>query len=798
MIVVTAALVWTATGLPQRAYTGFVLRGDRVEVVDPGSPAARAGLSPGDRLLPAGKRTWAAPSAGVLTAGLELGVPASWWVERSGVRRWIQLIPEPPPRASRRLVAQLFMVACGFLLLASVVWAERRDPLTRSFVLLCLAFAMLVAPMPQWHDPRAALLYEAGYSGITLFLPALFIHFFALFPEGARPLGRLGAGVAIGYFLASLLFALTLGTLLMGAASAAAIESASGILDASSAIWFAAGLLLAVALFVRSFGATRDRDSRRRLRVALFGTLLGVTPLATVTLVRNLSPVTELPGERLAVLLTLLVPASFAWAILVHRLFDVRVALRAAAVVGALALGGVVTLVAADLLEQSRGRAFADDVTSGALVVMALGGLLAGSLGELVRPRGAPLLPAADLAASTTGLAEPGAVRSRESLLQSTCEALAEDLRLSGCAALALEESRPRWLAHSGSLQPSPLSERFALALSAGEGVAAIHDLPFEPADRDRLDQLAVGWLLPVGEPIRHALLLGRRLAGSWLGRHEIRELTRFTSHLGTALENLDLRREASSHVALDRELREAGAIQAHFLPRRAPSFPTLDCAAAALSSEKVGGDYYDFVENGDRDFTLAVGDAAGKGVPAALLLAGVQARFRSEARRGLRPSALLAAINRQLLQHEQPEKFVGLLCAHVDVRRARIGFANAGLTPPLVRRRDGSFEELTAGGVLLGVRPDAAYADAWIELAAGDVVLLYTDGLTEARRGEELFGIERVRDCLAAFARRRASDILAALLTEVRAFADRPLDDLTVVVLRQLSEPIGARARSA
>jgi serine phosphatase RsbU (regulator of sigma subunit) len=800
LVVVTAALVWTALGLPERAYTGFVLRGDRIEVMDAGSPAARAGLTPGDRLVGREPESFLAPTAGVLTSGLIVGRPSRWIVERNGVRRDVELIPEAPPRASRRLVAQLFMVACGFLLLASVVWSDRRDSLTHVFLLLCLAFAILVAPMPQWRDARLALLYEAFYSGITLYLPALFIHFFALFPQGARPLGRLGAGVVIGYFLATLLFALTLATLLLPHSLASAIEPATRALDGVSAIWFAAGLLGAVALFARSFAAAADRDSRRRLRVALAGTLLGVAPLAGVTLIRNLSPVTEIPGERLAVLLTLLVPASFAWAIVVHRLFDVRVAIRAAAVVGALAAGGVITLVAADVLEQSRGRPFADYVSAGALAFMALGALLGGSIAELVRPRGGSFLSPGELAGAPVagaGSNPPAARPTREALLQSACESLTEDLRLSGCAAVTFGKGRPRWLARAGALAHGTLSERFALALPGG-GVAALHDAALEPEDRDVLEAASVGWLVPVGDPVRHALLLGRRLAGSWLGIHEARELARFTSHLGTALENLHLRDEASSHVAIDRELREAGVIQAHFLPRRAPSFPTLDCAAAALSSEKVGGDYYDFVENGERDFTLAVGDAAGKGVPAALLLAGVQARFRSEARRGLRPSALLSAINRQLLQHEQPEKFVGLLCAHVDVRRARIGFANAGLTPPLLRRQDGSFEELTAGGVLLGVRPDAAYADGWVELLAGDVVLLYTDGLTEARRGEELFGIERVRECVAAHARRRASDLLAALLAEVRAFADRPLDDLTVVVLRQLADPVGARPRVA
>jgi sigma-B regulation protein RsbU (phosphoserine phosphatase) len=315
-----------------------------------------------------------------------------------------------------------------------------------------------------------------------------------------------------------------------------------------------------------------------------------------------------------------------------------------------------------------------------------------------------------------------------------------------------------------------------------------------ERADHEALERAGVGWVLPVGvEPVRAVLLLGRRLAGTWLGRREAFDLERFAGQLAIKLENAALRRQASSRGALERQLEEAGAIQAHLLPRQAPVYPTLDCAAATLACESVGGDYYDFFEAPGRDLTLVVGDAAGKGVPAALLLAQVQARFRSQAQRGLSPGQLLDGLNQELVRLEQPEKFVGLLCARLEVKSARMWFANAGLTPPMVRRADGSSFEILSGGLLLGVSAVASYPDASLELGAGDIVVVYSDGLTEARHGEEMFGTERVREVLDRASRRRAADILRELIAEVRAFADRPLDDLTVVVLKQLTRPARA-----
>jgi serine phosphatase RsbU (regulator of sigma subunit) len=346
---------------------------------------------------------------------------------------------------------------------------------------------------------------------------------------------------------------------------------------------------------------------------------------------------------------------------------------------------------------------------------------------------------------------------------------------------------------------PPAIDDRLFTALAGREDVASLDELPLRAADRETLQGIGVHWLLGVGDPDRPvALLLGRRLAGPWLDRREVATLGRFARHVSLALENVSLRHAARSRGEIDRELALAGAIQNHLLPRRAPVYPTLDCAAATLSSEAVGGDYYDFVERSPRELTLVVGDAAGKGVPAALRLAGVQARFKSEALRGQDPSALLQTFNLELVRREHPENFVGLLCARIDVRAGQVLLANAGLEPPLLRRRSGAWESMTASGVLLGVDADAEYPEARADLRAGDLVLLYTDGLTEARREDELFGVDRVREVVDRHAHRRASDLIEALVQAARSFTDRPLDDLTVVVLKQLADPPAAPARAS
>jgi sigma-B regulation protein RsbU (phosphoserine phosphatase) len=163
---------------------------------------------------------------------------------------------------------------------------------------------------------------------------------------------------------------------------------------------------------------------------------------------------------------------------------------------------------------------------------------------------------------------------------------------------------------------------------------------------------------------------------------------------------------------------------------------------------------------------------------------------------RGQDPGALLQTFNLELARHQHPENFVGLVCARIDVRAGQVLLANAGLEPPLLRRRTGEWESMAVGGVLLGVDPEADYPEARANLGAGDMVLIYTDGLTEARCQDELFGTDRVREVVDKNAHRRAGDLVQALIQAARCFADRPLDDLTVVVLKQLAEPATVLAR--
>ncbi len=760
------ALVTSALTLSGRAYTGLSLSEDRVVTVQPGSPAARAGLLPGDRILPAGADRSTVLAASALER-VRPGRPVELQRTRDGITSHAWLVPEALPESERRFRAFLFAVASVFLLLGGWVWSERRDGLTRVFLLLCLAFAEMLAQAPTFTSPLLQLGSDLTFLAAQLFAPVLFAHFFALFPEPVSR-GRSAWVLRLGYTIATVLFG---AWVVCGAESLWGAGRLGVLLPALltlPAIHFGLGIVAGLAFFGASFTRSRDPDTRRRLRVAFLGTLLGAAPFAALVALRNLAPDAPVPGERWIVGSVLLVPASFAWAIAVHRVFDFRVALRAIASLALVVLAGCAMFAAGEWLAQHWWPELGRDVSGVSLAFLALVAGLAGPSRPWISAIGARMVPIADEV--VLGAWAPSEAMTRQgvdAVLAEACEVVRRSLRLENCAAV---------YAADGVVHVSP-PQRLPTLEALGPGFAGIAarltrpqaamELPLAEDDRDVLDMAAVQWVVGVpGAPMPTALLLGRRLAGPWLDRHEIRELE------------------------------EAHKVQLKRLPRRTPVYPSLDCAASTLATESVGGDYYDFIQEGARDFTLAVGDAAGHGVPAAIVLAGVQSRFRDEAQRARHPGELLEALNRDLVALEQPEKFMGLLCARVDAATGSVAFSNAGITPPLVRRAGGTVEEWRDSGLLLGVSAEARYAVSRFTLGPGELAVVYTDGLTEAARDGEMFGSQRVAEVLHRVAHRRAADIVDELMQAVRNWATEPLDDLTIVVLKQLSVP--ARAGDA
>lgn len=223
------------------------------------------------------------------------------------------------------------------------------------------------------------------------------------------------------------------------------------------------------------------------------------------------------------------------------------------------------------------------------------------------------------------------------------------------------------------------------------------------------------------------------------------------------------------------REFEEARALQARLLPTELPSIPGCELAAEWRSARGVTGDYFDAIRLDERRMAICIGDVAGKGLPAALLMSTVQAAVRTLAPACGRPQELCAQLNRLVCGATLTDRFVTFFYGIVDTRARTFTYTNAGHNAPFAIRRDGSLARLGEGGLPLGIFADLSYVQAVTPLASGDRIILFTDGITEARTpsGDE-FG----------------EDGLAASLNECASLTARELKDRVIdVVTRSCGE---------
>ena len=242
----------------------------------------------------------------------------------------------------------------------------------------------------------------------------------------------------------------------------------------------------------------------------------------------------------------------------------------------------------------------------------------------------------------------------------------------------------------------------------------------------------------------------------------------------------------ASQFHEQEHEIAEARAIQEGFLPKEIPQLAGYEIAATWQSARVVGGDYFDVLPFDGEMCGLCIADVAGKGLPAAMLMSNLQAAVRGLASPSLAPEDLCLRLNALLCRNMASDRFVTLFYAQLDGRSRRLRYVSAGHNPPFVVRRDGSHERLREGGGVLGVFANQSFTSDITELQSGDRIVLYTDGVTEARNSDdEEFGEDRLLRVLQRNAASAAVEIQKEILQSVTAFSRAAWqDDATLLVV--------------
>ena len=253
-----------------------------------------------------------------------------------------------------------------------------------------------------------------------------------------------------------------------------------------------------------------------------------------------------------------------------------------------------------------------------------------------------------------------------------------------------------------------------------------------------------------------------------------------------------EIEEEASERGKLEHEMNIARDIQMELLPKTFPNLPGLDMFAFTVPARHVGGDCYDVIDVGEGKLAITIGDVSGKGTPAAILMANVQAAVRALSESEVPPAELIERVNRLVHGYTEDSVFITFFYSVLDTRTGELIYVNAGHNPPCILRADGGREYLDRGGLVVGIMPGSEYEMGRAVLNAGDDLVLYTDGITEAaNRDDEMYGEERLEKLLVQHRHATAREIEERVYTSIKDFADgaAQTDDLTMVIVKMTTD---------
>ncbi len=249
----------------------------------------------------------------------------------------------------------------------------------------------------------------------------------------------------------------------------------------------------------------------------------------------------------------------------------------------------------------------------------------------------------------------------------------------------------------------------------------------------------------------------------------------------------------AKENERMQSELEIAREVQAQLFPKAAPSLKGLKLAGVCKPARTVSGDYYDYLAVADRAVAFAIGDVAGKGISAALLMAAIQSTMRTQltgtAQGQISTASVVATLNRQLYATTSPEKYATFFFALYDDTTHALTYTNAGHLSPLLMRR-GGFQELQPTGTVVGAFAAANYGEETVPFEAGDILVTYTDGIAEPENVYgEMFGEERLKEVLLRYAQADSSEIISRTMEAVIHWtgAGELQDDMTMLVAQRL-----------
>ena len=728
-----------------------------------------------------------------------------------------------------KLVVPTFCILLGFWVTA----VRPRDPSAWCLLLIMLFFSVFYSAGVESWGPVVRDVAE-GYrvavgNAWPIFMLLFGVYFPEPFPEQDPAWWRWSKRIVITLLIVSCVtnVIVRLGEF----ENFAFVASLSAALDRLSMVDFLLSFA-AIGSFFACISAKMSQavtpDAKRRLRLLYTGSSISMTPACILFVTQNIKggELEQIFPEWLvlsALSLMLLFPITLAYVIVVHRALDVRVVLRmglqyALATSGIRVLQTILTaaiLILGITFARSRHLSLANEISTISLLIVAVLLLRRGALRLRAWTDRRFFRDAYNAEQILEALSdEVRSIVEKRPLLERVATKIAESLHIPRVAVLLAEGSsfRPAFAIGfptplDANLSDSGATVRLLKREAGPERVyfddenSWVNNSALSEDEHRNLASLHPQLLLPLmtKQNLLGIISLGEKRSEAPYSSTDLRLLKSVATQTALALSNAELTSaiavEISRREKLNREIEIAREVQERLFPQRFPEIAGLDYFGRCRTALGVGGDYYDFLALPDGKLGVALGDVSGKGIAAALTMASLQASLRADAMRaGNDIAGLIARVNAMLYDASAEDRYATLFYAQYDPATHRLSYVNAGHCPPILLRsaaKHGAVERLDqAGGTVVGLLPECAYEQAEVSLAPSDLLVIYTDGFSEAMNPNLTeWGEERLIEAIATCNGLPARDSITRIMQAADAFAAGApqSDDMTLVILRAL-----------
>ena len=789
-------------------YSGIETLNLVVQNIDPSSPNASKPIQRGDEIVSVGGERVRNYNHFRYLTSLNRGFsPQTYVLARNGdsVSVAVEYASVPSSIVHRRFGR--ILVGFTFLLTGLLVLLRRADSIGILFSLNCTILCYLLSDRPVFPSPLLQIAAELFDDAVILFFPAVFFHFFLVFPERLRPPAkreRIRRGLLV-YALPSVLFT---ASLILAVGSFYFLPVRGGVLRSILAVStaYTVGYLVAsLVAFIRSYRSSTVAQ-KQKLRIAIAGTIVGMVPFLAMIVWRQIMPGTYTFWEFLCSLALAFVSVSFAYAILKHEAIELQIVVRKSIVYAFLtgviiaAYYGIVRFLGDYLTNEFNLKPVYFSIIAVLVlaVILAPGRQLVQGIVDRFFFRG-DYDYKREVVEFNRHLSRK--LKKREILVYFS-ERMRTLLKTSFVAFYKKGDPEGRFRLDSSDNDVKTLPETFPKDSLLGRYLSRYRSpLLVEHLDqswsRRHLDAASTSFLastkaavcLPIGstESLFGLIVLGPKRSELLYTRTDSELLETLAEHLGLVLENADLHEATIEQERLKSEVLLAREIQLNLLPQEPPHHPRLELVGKMVSSVEVCGDYYDFFELGKDRIGVVIGDVSGKGVPAAMLVSSLQAVFKNLALRDrMSAGQVTTELNRYLCENAKAGQNATFFYGIFELDESTLTFCNAGHCPALLIKQQ-YVDRLGEGGMILGVDPERLYQEGRVRIDSGDVLCLYTDGVTEQNSGQgEEYGEQRLIDFLRAKRNLPLNTLQDSLFASVLAFGDgRQDDDITTIIAR-------------